>query len=142
MENWELVIKLFRVRVFESLLSSVPPRSFKEETVDINTLIWCIDCLSFDSSIVTLDDILQDLGSVDNLIKRPVLGFSLSSNLLLHGSEETLWVEDESVSSGEHISSPSCAEGIAIVTKVKKIGHTYFHQNRINLPQFKNNHQH
>jgi hypothetical protein len=62
--------------------------------VDINTLIWSIDCLSFDSSIVTLNDILQDFGSVDNLIKRPVLGFSLSSNLLFHGSEETLWVEE------------------------------------------------
>ena len=89
-----MIIELLRVGVFKSLLSSVPARSFKEETVDVNTLVWSIDGLSFDSSIVSLDDVLQDLGRVDDLIKRPVLGFSLSGDLLLHGSEETLWVEE------------------------------------------------
>jgi hypothetical protein len=93
-ENWELIIELLRVRVFKSLLWSVPARSFKEKSMDVNTLIWSIDCLSFDSSVITLDDILQDFRRVDDLIKRPVLGFSLSSNLLFHGSKETLWVEE------------------------------------------------
>jgi len=89
-----LIIELLRVGVFKSLLWSVPTGTFKEETMDVYTLIWSIDSLSFDSSIVTLDDILEDFRGVDNLVKRPVLSFSLSSNLLLHGSEETLWVEE------------------------------------------------
>jgi hypothetical protein len=95
-KNWELIIELLRARIFKFLFRSVPSGTFKEESMDVNTLIRCVDSLSFDSSIITLNDILEDLRRVDNLVKRPILGFSLSSNLLLHGSEETLWVEETS----------------------------------------------
>jgi len=57
-ENWELIVKLLRVGVLKSLLWSVPARSFKVKTMNIDTLIWWVDSLSFDSSIITLDDIL------------------------------------------------------------------------------------
>jgi len=98
MKNWELVVKLLWIGIFESLLWSVPSRSLKEETMDIDTLIWWVDSLSFDSSIITLDNILQDLRRVDDLIKRP--GLSLSGNFLFHGCEETLWVEETSKPEG------------------------------------------
>lgn len=96
MKNWEGVVKFFRLRFFKSLFVLVPSCTLKIETMDVNTLSWCIELFTFNSSVITLNDILQDIRCELDLIKRPSLGFSLSCNLLLHGGQETLRIEETS----------------------------------------------
>jgi len=62
--------------------------------MDVNTFSRWVDLLSFDLSIITGDDFLKHIGGVFNFIEGPLLGLSLSGNLLLHGCEETLAVEE------------------------------------------------
>jgi len=64
--------------------------------MDVNTFSWCVQLFALNSTVITLNDILEDIRGEFDLIKRPGLCLSLSSNLLLHGSEETLRVEETS----------------------------------------------
>ena len=69
MEDWELVVEFLRVGVFESSLASIPTSSFEEETMDIDSLLWWADLSSFDSSVITLNDLLENLRAVLHFIK-------------------------------------------------------------------------
>jgi len=93
-EDWELVVKLLWLRVFQSVVVLVPSCTLQEETVDQNTLAWYVELLALDSSIITVNNLFPDFRIVLDLIKRPVLGLLLSCNLLLHRGQETLWVEE------------------------------------------------
>lgn len=93
-KNWELVIELLRLGVLEIFSSLVPSGTLKEESMDKHTLTWYVQLLALDSSIISVDYILLSIRCVLDLIKRPVLGLLLSCNFLLHGSKETLWVEE------------------------------------------------
>jgi len=60
--------------------------------MDVNTLLWWSNGLTFDSSVIALNDFLNDIGGVLDGIKSP--GLLDSGDFLLHGSKETLWVEE------------------------------------------------
>lgn len=70
--------------------------------MDKNSLSWNVaDGLSFHSSVISLDDVSLDISGVVDFIKRPSEGSLLSGDLLLHGSEETLGVEESSHPEGD-----------------------------------------
>jgi len=71
--DWELIEELLRVGVLKSSLSSIPACTFKIETMDVNTLLWWSNGLTFDSSVIALNDFLNDIGGVLDGIKSPGL---------------------------------------------------------------------
>ena len=94
MQDWELVVQLLWLRLFKSSLLSVPTSTLEEESMDVDTFLWMVDGLAFNSSVFSLDDLLKHIGGVLDFIKRP--GLLLSVDLLLHGGQETLRVKESS----------------------------------------------
>lgn len=52
MHDWELVVELLWIGLLQPSLLSVPTSTFEEETVDVNSLSWRIDCLTLKSDKV------------------------------------------------------------------------------------------
>jgi len=92
MQDWELIVQFLWLRIFQSSLLSIPASALKVEAVDVNTFLWMVDGLAFDSSIFSLDDLLEYIGGVLYFIEWP--GLLLSIDLLLHGSQETLRIKE------------------------------------------------
>ena len=61
-----------------------------------HTFVRRAQVLTFDSAVITSDHFFLGFGLVVNLIERPTFGLSLTGDFLLHGSEETLRVEETS----------------------------------------------
>jgi len=64
MQDWELIVQFLWLRIFQSSLLSIPASALKVEAVDVNTFLWMVDGLAFDSSIFSLDDLLEYIGGV------------------------------------------------------------------------------
>ncbi len=62
--------------------------------MDEDTLVNRLDLLALDAAVIACDDVLSYLSLVVDLVKRPLVGTVLASNLLLHGGKETLRVEE------------------------------------------------
>jgi len=95
-EDREVEEHVFANLLLESLVCLVPLATFKEETVDEDTFGWWVESLAFNAAVIATNDVLKDFCLVVDLIERPALTLLLSSDLLLHGSEETLRVEEAS----------------------------------------------
>ena len=93
-DNREGIEELLWLRFLKTLLALVPASTFKVKTVDKDTFSWHLELLAFNTTIITLDNILGNFGLVLDLIEGPLLGLSLAGDLLLHGGKETLWVEE------------------------------------------------
>jgi len=91
-QDWELVVKLFGLRFFQSSVTLVPASTFEVETVDVHTFLWMVDGFALNATVITLDYLLKHIGCVLDFIERPRL--LLPRNLLLHCSQETLRVEE------------------------------------------------
>lgn len=91
-QDRELVEQLLGLRVLQSSVTLVPTGALQEQTVDVYTFLWLLDRFTFDTTVFTWNDLLEDIGGILDLVERPSL--LLSGDLLLHGSQETLWVEE------------------------------------------------
>jgi hypothetical protein len=60
-KNRELEVKLLWLRIFESFVGLVPSSTFKIKTMDINTFVWRLELFAFNSTIVTLNGILEHI---------------------------------------------------------------------------------
>ena len=60
--------------------------------MNVNTLRWWVNLLALNSALITLDGVLGNLRSELDLVERPTLPDS--GDFLLHGSQETLSVEE------------------------------------------------
>jgi len=93
MHNWEGLEEFLSRGFFEASLS--PRGTFKEKTVNVDSLIWWAKSF-LDSSIFSLDDFLHRLVPLSDGIERP-LGLSvLSSDLLKNSGQESLLVIETS----------------------------------------------
>jgi hypothetical protein len=107
--------------LFESLVVLVPLGTFEVKTVHEDTFIDTLDNLAFDSAVITRDDLLQDFSLVVDLIEGPSI-FVLAGNLLFHGGEETLGIEEPGQPEGWW--AFSCRRGQPIVKLVMSIEET------------------
>lgn len=64
--------------------------------MDEHTFVGRAQVLAFNSAVITSDHFLLGFGLVVDLIERPTFRFPLTGDFLLHGSEETLRVEETS----------------------------------------------
>jgi len=69
MDDWELVKQFFWIRVFESPLSSVPACTFEVKSMDVHTFLWRRDGLALNSTVISLNDFLDDIGGVLDVIE-------------------------------------------------------------------------
>lgn len=60
--------------------------------MDVDTFLRVVDRLAFDTTVFALDDLLKHIGGVLDLIQGPSL--LLSGDLLFHGGQETLRIEE------------------------------------------------
>ena len=86
MHDWELVVQFFGCLFFEVSVALVPACAFEEETVDVNSFLRGVDVLSFDSSIISLDDFFEGVSGVLYFIEGPCKLFLLSGDFLLDSS--------------------------------------------------------
>jgi hypothetical protein len=86
--------KFLGSRIFKALFGSVPASTLEIKTVNEDSFRDLLKLFSFDSAVISLDDFLEYLSLIFDLIKRPLLSFALTGNFLLHGSKETLRVEE------------------------------------------------
>lgn len=69
MNNGECVEKLLGLRLLKTLVTLVPASALKVETVNQNTFRRLCELLSFNTSIVVLNNVLGDFGGVFDLIE-------------------------------------------------------------------------
>jgi len=83
MDGWEGNDWLLVVAVFNTFLAEVPFGTLEEDTVAVDTVLWC--CLD------SCCEVLQNVGLEDQGINRSL---SLSGVGLESGCHETLWEEE------------------------------------------------
>lgn len=83
MDGWEGNDWLLGVAVFNAFLAEVPFGTLEEDTVAVDTVLWC----RLDSCC----EVLQNIGLEDQGINRSL---SLSGVSLERGCHETLWEEE------------------------------------------------
>jgi len=93
MDNWEGLIQVLSRLLIETSLG--PGSSLKVESVDVDSLAWSLDVL-LNSSVITLDGLLQWLVPLLDSIKRPAALTVLSGDLLESTGQETLLVIETS----------------------------------------------
>jgi hypothetical protein len=66
--NGESEEELFGLRLFKSLLSTVPSGTLHVKTVNQDTFRLRIELLSFNSAVISLNNLLHDISGVLDLI--------------------------------------------------------------------------
>jgi len=69
MQDRELVEKLFGLRIFQSSVTLVPASAFKEETMNVHTFLRMVDRLALNATVLALNDLLEDIGSIFDFIE-------------------------------------------------------------------------
>lgn len=93
--DWEWSEEDLRLGLVEAAISLVPTGTLEEETVDQAAISWdIVESPVLNAAILSGHELSLRIGPVLDFIERPLELLLLPCDLLLHGSEETLGIEE------------------------------------------------